>query len=505
MTTPKIPAGGPRNRDGLANQPVDGASWARSPVADTNPQSFVRYQEFNAEIEDLAENSHAAADVLNADGTITISAEGQAFTIGLNVATSGNIEAGQGLIGVGENGVYVVLGTGADVAAAGNHTHPEATEETDGFMAAADKAKLDGIAAGATNVQLAGSGEAATASHSDHTHSDATEETDGFMAAADKAKLDALPTSDEITANVVTAVAGALTNSTTVSALFEGGLISFSVIVATAFQAASGEIDSEGEGAIIMAEAGGLAVSLGPSGSQAAPGNHTHALATESQPGFMSAADKAKVDALSSTYWAEPVADPGDLPLNTDAVGTVRLVTSQNAIYACISQTGDLDEQWEIVSPILSSEEQAEAGTDNTTVMTPLRTMQLVVALALAPLNSPAFTGAPTAPTPNALDSSTRIATTAFVSQAVASALPDGWRFNDNGDGTISLQTWVNGQWQDSQTFTPPVAGSSAGAPAAQPAALPAGWQWNNNLDGTISLQTWVNGQWQDAQTFTPP
>lgn len=37
----------------------------------------------------------------------------------------------------------------------------------------------------------------------------------------------------------------------------------------------------------------------------------------------------------------------------------------------------------------------------------------------LAPLDSPAFTGSPTAPTPPAIDSSTRIATTAFVDSAV--------------------------------------------------------------------------------------
>src|ERR1700756_687073 len=40
-----------------------------------------------------------------------------------------------------------------------------------------------------------------------------------------------------------------------------------------------------------------------------------------------------------------------------------------------------------------------------------------------APLNSPAFTGAPTAPTPTAGDNSTNISTTAFVTTAVNNAV----------------------------------------------------------------------------------
>ena len=43
----------------------------------------------------------------------------------------------------------------------------------------------------------------------------------------------------------------------------------------------------------------------------------------------------------------------------------------------------------------------------------------------LAPLASPAFTGAPTAPTPASGDNSTKVATTAFVQAAVAGATPN--------------------------------------------------------------------------------
>jgi hypothetical protein len=59
----------------------------------------------------------------------------------------------------------------------------------------------------------------------------------------------------------------------------------------------------------------------------------------------------------------------------------------------------------------------ALAGTDGTTMTFPS------VNASLAPLASPAFTGDPTAPTPAAGDNDTSIATTAFVTDAVATAV----------------------------------------------------------------------------------
>lgn len=46
-----------------------------------------------------------------------------------------------------------------------------------------------------------------------------------------------------------------------------------------------------------------------------------------------------------------------------------------------------------------------------------------------APLASPALTGAPTAPTPDAGDSSTKIATTAFAAAAMLATAIDGGTF----------------------------------------------------------------------------
>lgn len=45
---------------------------------------------------------------------------------------------------------FLDVGTGAGDVAAGNHTHSNATTSVAGFMSASDKAKLDGIASGAT-------------------------------------------------------------------------------------------------------------------------------------------------------------------------------------------------------------------------------------------------------------------------------------------------------------------------------------------------------------------
>lgn len=91
--------------------------------------------------------------------------------------------------------------------AAAVHGHDAATKSTDGFMSAADKAKLDGIATGATKVTVDSSlsststnpvqnkvintalaGKAA----SGHGHDAATTSAAGFMSADDKTKLDGI-------------------------------------------------------------------------------------------------------------------------------------------------------------------------------------------------------------------------------------------------------------------------------------------------------------------------
>jgi hypothetical protein len=108
------------------------------------------------------------------------------------------------------DGLEVALGG----KAATSHPHPDATTSAAGFMPAADKAKLNGIATGATanatdaqlrdrsthtgtqvigtvtGLQAALDGKAATS----HPHPDATPSAAGFMPAADKAKLNGIAT-----------------------------------------------------------------------------------------------------------------------------------------------------------------------------------------------------------------------------------------------------------------------------------------------------------------------
>ena len=56
-----------------------------------------------------------------------------------------------------------------------------------------------------------------------------------------------------------------------------------------------------------------------------------------------------------------------------------------------------------------------------------------------ADVNSPALTGAPTAPTPDASDSSTRLATTEFVDNAVTDNL-GGVVFSVTADGLLHIE-----------------------------------------------------------------
>lgn len=82
--------------------------------------------------------------------------------------------------------------------------------------------------------------------------------------------------------------------------------------------------------------------------------------------------------------------------------------------------------------PIIATQAEAEAGTDNTKHMTPLRVLQSILKNVTkqdlspyAKLESPAFTGTPTAPTVSTTTNNTQLATTAFV-HALAGAVNNG-------------------------------------------------------------------------------
>jgi len=141
-----------------------------------------------------------------------------------------------------------------------------------------------------------------------------------------------------------------------------------------------------------------------------------------------------------------------------DSAHTILITPSSGTIY--VDLTDDSTYRWtgtsyiSISNPVdYATQAEAEAGQNNTKVMTPLRTKQAfdaqspaaitidsalsnsstnpvqnkVVKAAVdskANLDSPTFTGTPTAPTPTSGDDSTKIATTAFVQEELSHITP---------------------------------------------------------------------------------
>lgn len=101
----------------------------------------------------IARGNHTHAQ-LHDEATV-ISTPALALGISATQVLSGAVRvdlspaSGRGRVGIGVSGLFVHLGGTADTAAAGNHVHTSATPETDGFMSAADKYKLDALTSGA--------------------------------------------------------------------------------------------------------------------------------------------------------------------------------------------------------------------------------------------------------------------------------------------------------------------------------------------------------------------
>jgi Chaperone of endosialidase len=139
-----------------------------------------------------------------------------------------------------------------------------------------------------------------------------------------------------------------------------------------------------------------------------------------------------------------------------------------------------------------------------------------------APVNSPNFTGTPTGPTPTVGDATTKLATTAFVTNAVSSATAGVASFNTR-TGAVTLTTAdviaAGGAPIVSPTFTgtpaapTPTAGDSSTKVAttafveAAIASLPSGVTSFNGRTGVVALQltdvTSVGGAPIAAPTFT--
>lgn len=116
-------------------------------------------------------------------------------------------------------------------AASSGHSHSEATQSANGLMSAADKKKLDGIAAGANNytythptsagnkhipaggaagqiLRWSAAGTAVWGADNNTTYSAATQSAAGLMSAADKKKLDGIVLEEETEATIDKIIAG---------------------------------------------------------------------------------------------------------------------------------------------------------------------------------------------------------------------------------------------------------------------------------------------------------
>jgi len=236
---------------------------------------------------------------------------------------------------------------------AGGTLHATATPASAGFMSGPDKGKLDGIAAGATATPLSstpppniaaasGAGSDTNAARSDHSHghgdqaggtlhATATAATPGFMSNSDKGKLDgiatgatATPLSSTPPPNVAAASgAGSDTNAARSDHTHGHGDQAGGTLHATATPASAGFMSGSDKGKLDGIATGATATPLSGTpppniaaasgagaNTSAARSDHTHghgdqaggtlhATATPASAGFMSAADKAKLDALA--------------------------------------------------------------------------------------------------------------------------------------------------------------------------------------------------------------
>ena len=145
-----------------------------------------------------------------------------------------------------------------------------------------------------------------------HTHANATPSAAGLMSAQDKAKLDGIatnannyshPTED---GNLHVPATGTTNNGKVLKAGATAGSLTWGNV---AFSEITGKPTT----------LSGYGITDATPSSHVSSGGGAHAVATASAAGFMSAADKAKLDALSITVGATPPTNPkiGDLWVDT--------------------------------------------------------------------------------------------------------------------------------------------------------------------------------------------
>lgn len=163
---------------------------------------------------DLLDGIHASGFSLSTHGHAAATTSAAGFLSASDKAKLDGIESGAQVNTVTSvntaTGAVVLTATDVGAATSG-HGHAAATPSAAGFLSAVDKTKLDGIGALA-NVQSVNSKSGVVtltatdvgAATSGHTHAAATTGAAGFMSASDKAKLDGVAAGAQV--NTVTSV-----------------------------------------------------------------------------------------------------------------------------------------------------------------------------------------------------------------------------------------------------------------------------------------------------------
>lgn len=256
-------------------------------------------------------------------------------------------------------------------AATDTHIHPNATGTVNGFMSTADKSKLDTVASNAAPVSAAAPtalavgqatfvGAAGAAARADHAHSIpglATASTPGFMSAADKAKLDnttalSNSTPDALTVGQAGAVGTATSAARADHAHSLPGLASGS---AAGFMSSSDKtkLDSVASGAAGLTGSTPDSLTIAQTGavgssSSAARSDHAHQMpgyATTSAGGFMTAADKVKLDAaVKPKFFSVKPIDDYAIPASLTNMDLMEIQLPSNETgYWMVNVTVDLD------------------------------------------------------------------------------------------------------------------------------------------------------------------
>ena len=253
-----------------------------------------------------------------------------------------------------------------------NTTYKEATTSTAGLMSAADKTKLNGIAAGANNythpsysakasglykvtVDATGHVSAATAvtksditalgipgQDTNTTYTPATDDADGLMSAEDKAKLDGIasgannyvhPSYTAKTSGLYKITVDGMGHVSAVASVTKSDITALGIPGSdtnTTYSAFKGATASAagGSGLVPAPAQGDQDKFLKANGTWATPPNTTYSNATTSTAGLMSPTDKAKLDGIASEANKTTV----DTDLSTSSTNPVRNSVVTNAL-----------------------------------------------------------------------------------------------------------------------------------------------------------------------------